>query len=64
MTSKRPVGRPDKEPTTLIAVPVDKIGIVEKILKRPVAENQTPIVKVRVPKALVETIRNRLKKGK
>lgn len=50
-------GRPSKAPTVVIRVPVDKIPAVERALGRPVAENQTPHVNVRVPAADVAKIR-------
>lgn len=55
------MGRPKKDPSVVIGIPVDKIADVEKILKRKLAANQTPIVKVRVPAADVEKIRKAIK---
>jgi hypothetical protein len=55
------MGRPFKEPSTVIGIPVDKVAKVEKILGRKLAVNQTPIVKVRVPTADVEKIRKAIK---
>lgn len=55
------MGRPKKEPSVVIGIPVDKIAEVEKILKRKLAVNQTPIVKVRVPAGEVDKIRKAIK---
>lgn len=51
------MGRPRKEPTTVIGIPVDKLAAVEKLLGRKLATKQTPIVKVRVLVADVAKIR-------
>lgn len=56
------MGRLKKEPSVVIGVPVDKLAAVEKILGREVANNQTPIVKVRVPVAIVAKIRKAISK--
>lgn len=50
-------GRPKKEPTTVIAIPMNRLAAVSKILGREVAANQMPIVKVRIPTCDVEKIR-------
>lgn len=55
------MARPKKDPSEVIGIPLDKIKIVEKILGREVANNQTPIVKVRVPVAMVDKIRKAIK---
>lgn len=56
---KHPVkpGRPAKEPTTVISVPVNRIKAVERALGREIAVNQVAIVKVRIPTADVAAIR-------
>lgn len=41
-------GRPRQAPTRTVRIRVDQIKAVEKILKRRVAENQTPHVMVRM----------------
>lgn len=56
------MGRPRKEPTTVIGIPVNKLAKVEKILGRKLAGNQTPIVKVRVALADVAKIRKAIRK--
>lgn len=55
-------GRPKKPQTVLIQIPVDKIKEVEKILGHSVARNQTPAVKVRVPRTIVAEIREAIYK--
>ena len=57
-------GRPSKQPTTVISVPVDRIAAVERALGRPIATAQTPIIKVRIPVALVGQIRKVIKRGR
>ncbi len=59
--SKLP-GRPKKEPTQIIRVPVDRVAVVEKILGRSIVENQTPHVMIRVPSKDVEKIRKAIEK--
>lgn len=54
-------GRPKKEPTKLIAVPVNKIATVAEVLGRPIKMKQTPIVKIRVPVSDIERVREALK---
>lgn len=49
--------RPHKEPSKVIAIPVTHIEAVSKLLNRPVANNQTPIVKIRVPVSRIEQVR-------
>ena len=56
------MGRSKKEPSVVIGIPVDRIADVEKILKRKLAVNQTPIVKVRVPSSTVDEIRKAISK--
>ena len=55
------MGRLKKEPTQIIAIPVDKIPAAEKVLGRKLAINQTPTVKIRVPIADVAKIRKAIK---
>ena len=45
---KKPRGRPRGEKTVLINIPVTRIEAASRVLGRPVAENQTPFVRVRV----------------
>lgn len=47
--------------TQIISVPVDRLDAVCALLGRRVAENQTPIVKIRVPTKLVKTVRKVIK---
>ncbi len=54
---KKGRGRPAGEPTTVIAVPTDKIETVEKLLNREIGTGQTPTIKVRVPVAMIEQIK-------
>lgn len=55
------MGRPKKEPSIVIGIPVDKVAAVEKLLGRKLAGNQTPIVKVRVPVKQVAKIRKAIR---
>ena len=55
-------GRPRKEPSIVIGVPVDRLEQVEEILGRKIAVNQVPIIKVRVPVSAVDKIRKALSK--
>lgn len=61
MATKKKPGRPKSAPTKVIGIPVDKLKKVEKILGRKLAENQTPIVKVRVALDEVEKVRKAMK---
>ena len=60
MNKKRP-GRPSKEPTKVINIPVNKIDIVQKILGREIAANQQAIVRVRVPVKVEKQIKEAIK---
>lgn len=51
------MARPSKEPSKVIAIPIDRIEAVRTLLGRPVAPNQTPIVKIRVPISQVDSVR-------
>jgi hypothetical protein len=62
--TKSKAGRPKTEPTAVITIPVHMIKIVERIVGKPIAENQCPTVRVRVPVDLVDKIKSRIAKGK
>lgn len=62
--NKIPVGRPRKEPTTVISVPVDCIPVVEKALGREIAGDQVAIVKIRIPDSIVDKIRKIISNNK
>lgn len=65
MKTVKPIrGRPKQPPTTVMHIPVSKIPMVEKLLKREIAVNQEATVNVRVPKTMVAIIREKLNKGK
>lgn len=42
------MSRPKQEPTKIISIRIDRIKEVERVLKRPIAVKQIPIVKIRV----------------
>lgn len=55
------MGRLKKEPTTVIRIPTDKISIVEKMLGRELAKDQTPHVMIRVPIKMIGKVRKAIK---
>lgn len=64
---KRGRGRPPIDKvleTAVIAVPADKIEVVEKILKYKITTEQVPTIRVRVPLDKADIVRNALKKKK
>lgn len=66
-TIKRGRGRPPVDKileTVVIAVPEDKIQLVEKILKHKIETKQIPTVRVRVPADQADLVREALKKDK
>lgn len=55
------MARPKKEPTSVISIPVDRVIEIERIIGRPIALNQVPIVKIRATAAEIVKIRKVLK---
>lgn len=55
------MSRPQKEPTKVITIPVDRIKDVERVIGRPVALNQVPVVKIRATGKEIAAIRKVLK---
>lgn len=53
---KKP-GRPAKQPTIIISVPVDCVKAVRAALGRPVAPRQVAIVKIRVTAGEITKVR-------
>lgn len=51
------MARPTKEPSKVIAIPIDKIDAVRALLGKPVAPNQTAVVKIRVPISQIDAVR-------
>lgn len=56
-------GRPKKEPTVVIRVPVEKLDILEEMLGRPLARDQDATVHIRIPVRLVDEVKERIKRN-